>query len=78
MANVLDPKQLHSESEYRAAVGEMRDLILSDPETPAGRRFDDLLRLIEAFEDAYGLAFAPPPHAAPSARTKALPTLRVV
>jgi antitoxin component HigA of HigAB toxin-antitoxin module len=76
MANVTDPKQLHSESEYRAAVGEMRDLILSDPETPAGRRFDDLLRLIEAFEDAYGLA--PPLHVAPSARTKALPTLRVV
>jgi antitoxin component HigA of HigAB toxin-antitoxin module len=76
MASVLDPKQLHSESEYRAAVGEMRDLILSDPETPAGRRFDDLLRLIEAFEDAYGLA--PPPHAAPSTRTKASPTLRLV
>ena len=45
MASVLDPKQLHSESEYRCG-REMRDLILSDPETPAGRRFDDLLRLI--------------------------------
>jgi antitoxin component HigA of HigAB toxin-antitoxin module len=76
MASVLDTKQLHSESEYRAAVGEMRDLILSDPETPAGHRFDDLLRLIEAFEDAYGLA--PPLHAAPSARTKASPTLLLV
>jgi len=76
MANVLDPEQLHSESEYRAAVGEMRDLILSDPETPAGRRFDNLLRLIEAFEDVYGLA--PPPHAAQNARTKAPATLRLV
>jgi antitoxin component HigA of HigAB toxin-antitoxin module len=75
MANALDPKQLHSESEYRAAVGEMRDLIMADPETPAGRRFDELLRRIEEYEDSHGLA-APPQ---PTARVKTkVPTLRLI
>jgi antitoxin component HigA of HigAB toxin-antitoxin module len=75
MANALDPKQLHSESDYRAAVGEMRDLIMADPETPAGRRFDELLRRIEEYEDSQGLA-APPPAAA-RVKTK-VPALRLV
>jgi len=75
MANALDQKQLHSESDYRAAVAEMRDLIMADPETPAGRRFDELLRRIEEYEGSHGIAAPPPPTARARTRTT---TLRLV
>lgn len=75
MTNVLDPKRLRSESEYHAAVGEMRELIMADPQTPDGRRFDELLRRIEEFEDTHGLAA--PPHITEKPKTRG-PTLRLV
>ena len=75
MASVLDPMRLRSEAEYHAAVGEMRDLIMADPQTPDGRRFDELLRRIEEFEDTHGLAA--PPHTMAKAKTRG-PTLRLV
>jgi antitoxin component HigA of HigAB toxin-antitoxin module len=75
MTNVLEPRRLRNESEYRAAVGEMRDLIMADPQTPDGRRFDELLRRIEEFEDTHGLAA--PSHVTAKAKTRG-PSLRLV
>ena len=58
MAHVLDPMQLRDDSQYLAALDELEDLMLADPDTPAGRRFDELVRLIEDYEvrrDGYDL-----------------------
>ena len=58
MAHVLDPMQLRDDSQYVAALDELEDLMLADPDTPAGRRFDELVRLIEDYEvrrDGYDL-----------------------
>jgi HTH-type transcriptional regulator/antitoxin HigA len=58
MAHVLDPSQLRDDTQYCAALDELEDLILADPGTPAGRRFDELVRLIEDYEvrrDGYDL-----------------------
>ena len=58
MAHVLDPLQLRDESQYCAALDELEDLMLADPGTPAGLRFDELVRLIEDYEvrrDGYDL-----------------------
>jgi hypothetical protein len=55
---MLDPSQLHDESQYCAALDELEDLMLADPGTPAGRRFDELVRQIEDYEvrrDGYDL-----------------------
>lgn len=50
MAHVLDPKALHSEAAYLAALEELDNLLAADPDTPAGHRFDELVDLIEAWE----------------------------
>ena len=50
MAHVLDPLQIRDDSQYGAALAELEDLMLADPDTPAGRRFDELVRLIEDYE----------------------------
>jgi HTH-type transcriptional regulator / antitoxin HigA len=50
MAHVLDPLQIRDDSQYCAALDELEDLMLADPDTPAGRRFDELVRLIEGYE----------------------------
>ena len=50
MAHVLDPGQLDTESAYLAALDELEDLMATDPDTPAGRRFDELVALIEEYE----------------------------
>jgi antitoxin component HigA of HigAB toxin-antitoxin module len=50
MAHVLDPSQIRDDSQYCAALDEFEDLMLADPGTPAGRRFDELVRLIEDYE----------------------------
>jgi len=58
MAHALDPSQLRDDTQYCAALDELEDLMLADPGTPAGRRFDELVRLIEDYEirrDGYDL-----------------------
>jgi len=50
MCHVLDPKAITTYKEYQAALGELDELMLSDPDTPAGRRFGELVALIDAYE----------------------------
>jgi len=50
MSHLLDPNRIASESDYAAALDELEDLMLADPDTPAGRRFDELVALIEDYE----------------------------
>jgi len=50
MAHVLDPSQLRDNAQYCAALDELEDLMLADPGTPAGLRYDELVRLIEDYE----------------------------
>lgn len=50
MAHVLDPRQLQSEAAYLAALDELDSLLATDPDTPTGHRFDELVNLIEAWE----------------------------
>jgi hypothetical protein len=50
MSHLLDPHALQSDAEYRAALAELEQLLLCDPGTPAGHRFDELVRLIDAYE----------------------------
>jgi antitoxin component HigA of HigAB toxin-antitoxin module len=54
MAHLLDPARLDTESAYLAALDELEDLMATDPDTPAGRRFDALLALIEDYEARHG------------------------
>jgi HTH-type transcriptional regulator/antitoxin HigA len=59
MPHLLDPKALADEAAYAAALDELDDLMLADADTPAGRRFDELVLLIEEYEarrDGYDLA----------------------
>lgn len=58
MTHVLDPAQLRDDAQYCAAQDELEDLMMADPGTPAGRRFDELVLLIEEYEvrrDGYDL-----------------------
>lgn len=58
MAHLLDPASLTTEADYAAALDELEDLMLADPGTPGGRRFDELVDLIEEYEaqrDGYDL-----------------------
>jgi HTH-type transcriptional regulator/antitoxin HigA len=58
MSHLLDPSSLDTEAAYVAALDELEDLMLADPGTPGGRRFDELVALIEAYEarrDGYDL-----------------------
>lgn len=50
MPHVLDPQHLDSEAAYLAALDELEELMATDPDTPAGRRFDELVALIEEYE----------------------------
>ncbi len=59
MTHLLDPPRLPNAAAYAAALGELEELMLSDPGTPEGRRFDELVMLIEDYEahrDGYDLA----------------------
>ena len=59
MSHVLDPSCLSDDAAYVAALDELEDLMLADPDTPGGRRFDELVVLIEEYEarrDGYDLA----------------------
>ena len=50
MTHALDPTRLADDRDYAAALDELEQLMLADPDTPAGRRFDDLVLLIEEYE----------------------------
>ena len=50
MPHILDPKRLSTDEVYCAALDELEDLMAADPDTPRGRRFDELASLIEAYE----------------------------
>ena len=50
MCHVLDPKTITTYREYSAALAELDSLMLSDPDTPAGHRFEELVALIDAYE----------------------------
>lgn len=57
MSHLLDPSCLRDDAV--AALDELEDLMLADPDTPGGRRFDELVVLIEEYEarrDGYDLA----------------------
>jgi len=59
MSHLLDPPCLADETAFIAALDELEDLMLADPGTPGGRRFDELVVLIEEYEarrDGYDLA----------------------
>ena len=59
MIQLSDPPALADEREYAKALDELEDLMLADPGTPGGRRFDELVVLIEEYEarrDGYDLA----------------------
>jgi hypothetical protein len=45
-----DPFALRDDRDYAAALDELDDLALSEPGTPPGRRFDELVLLIEEYE----------------------------
>ena len=58
MTHMLDPSHIRNDAQYCAALDELEDLMLADPGTPGGRRFDELVRLIEEYEirrDGYDL-----------------------
>jgi antitoxin component HigA of HigAB toxin-antitoxin module len=59
MPMLPEPPALRDESAYAAALDELDDLMLALPGTPASRRFDELVVLIEEYEarrDGYDLA----------------------
>lgn len=60
MSHVLDPDHLVTDAHYSAALDELEELMLSDPDTPAGRRFDELVALIEEYEARNWPAELPP------------------
>jgi antitoxin component HigA of HigAB toxin-antitoxin module len=53
MPHLLDPPHLETEAAYLAALDELEALLATDPDTPAGRRCDELLALIEAYESRH-------------------------
>ena len=54
MPHLLDPGQLGDRKAYLAALDELDALMATDPDTPAGRRFDELVALIEEYEARNG------------------------
>ena len=50
MPHLLDPQRLDSEAAYLAALDELEELMVTAPGTPAGRRFDELVELIDEYE----------------------------
>ncbi len=58
MAHPFDPGTISTERDYVAALNELDDLMLCDPDTPAARRFDELVALIDAWELAHDAALA--------------------
>ena len=54
MPHLLDPPRLDNASAYLAALDELEELMATDPDTPAGRRFDELVALIDEYEARQG------------------------
>jgi antitoxin component HigA of HigAB toxin-antitoxin module len=54
MPHLLDPSHIETEAAYLAAIDELEALMGTDPDTPPGRRFDELLALIEDYEARHG------------------------
>jgi hypothetical protein len=54
MPHLLDPRRLGDRKAYLAALDELDALMAVDPDTPAGRRFDELVALIEEYEARNG------------------------
>ena len=50
MPHLLDPQRLDNEAAYLAALDDLEVLMATVPDTPAGRRFDELIELIEEYE----------------------------
>ncbi len=50
MPYLFDPPHLDTEAAYLAALDELEAIMAEDPDTPAGRRCDELLALIEDYE----------------------------
>ncbi len=50
MSDTLQPARLRDHAEYHAALRELEELFLCDPNSPAGRRFDQLVAMIDEFE----------------------------
>jgi antitoxin component HigA of HigAB toxin-antitoxin module len=59
MAHLLDPRELQCKAAYLAALDELDDLLSTDPDTPAGQRFDELVNLIEAWEARHDVPDGP-------------------
>jgi hypothetical protein len=57
MAHLLDPHLLQDDAAYIAACNELDDLMLAEPGTEAGHRFDELAALIDDYEARRGAAF---------------------
>ena len=53
MSHILDPKRLLNDDDYCAALSELEGLMAADPDTPQGRRFDELAALIDDYEGAH-------------------------
>jgi HTH-type transcriptional regulator/antitoxin HigA len=53
MSHILDPKRLLNDDDYCAALDELEGLMTADPDTPQGRRFDELAALIDDYEGAH-------------------------
>ncbi len=61
MGHPFDPRAIATENQYAAALDELDALMLCDPDTPAARRFDELVALIEAWELAHDSPASGPP-----------------
>lgn len=56
MINRLQPSRLRDYAEYHAALRELEELFLCDPDSPAGHRFDQLVGMIDEFDCRTGNA----------------------
>jgi antitoxin component HigA of HigAB toxin-antitoxin module len=70
MSHVLDPSRLAADTDYLAALDELEELMLADPDTPAGRRFDELVALIEDYEARHWPAELPGPREVRASRSR--------
>lgn len=50
MPHLFDPPHLQSETAYYAALDELDALMATDPASPTGHRFDELIALIDEYE----------------------------
>jgi len=50
----LQPSRLRDQAEYHAALRELEELFLCDPNSPAGLRFDQLVAMIDEFDSRSG------------------------